>query len=73
MKKSYLITWLGALSTLLITTFSISQKTKKFGQKIHPKGKMSFSDIINKLRNFNNSGMIDKGIDLVLKKSAKQR
>ena len=71
MKKSYFITWLGALSTLLITAFSVSHKTKKYGQKIHPKGKMSFSSIANKLSDLSSSGMIDKGIDLALKKSAK--
>lgn len=71
MKKSYFITWLGALSTLLITTLSVSHKTKKYGQKIHPKGKMSFSSIANKLSDLTNSGMIDKGIDFLLKKSSK--
>lgn len=73
MKKSYFITWLGALSTLLITAFSVSKKTKKYGQKIHPKSKKSFSDITNKLSDFSNSGTIDKGIDFILKKSTKQR
>ena len=71
MKKSYFITWVGALSTLLITTLSVLRKTKKYGQKIHPKGKMGFSTVINKLSDFSNSGMIDKGIDLALKKSTK--
>lgn len=61
MKKSYFITWLGAISTMLITAFSVSHKVKKHGRKIYPNRLIKLSD---------NSTfeLIDKGLNLILKK-----
>lgn len=64
MKKSYFVTWLGALSTLLLTAFSVSHKVKKYGRKIH-------SDRFIKLSDNSTTELLDKGLDLVLKKIVK--
>lgn len=64
MKKSYFITWLGALSTLLITACSVSHKVKKYGRKI-------YSDRFIKLSENSVSELIDKGTDFALKKFVK--
>lgn len=64
MKKSYFITWIGAISTMLITAFSVSHKVKKYGRKIH-------SDRLIKLSDDSTSELIDKGMDLALKKLIK--
>lgn len=64
MKKSYFITWLGALSTLLITGLSVSRKIKKYGRKV-------YSDRLIKLSEESVTELIDKGIDLGLKKILK--
>ena len=64
MKKSYFITWLGAISTILITAFSVSRKVKKYGRKIH-------SDRFIKLSDNSTFELIDKGMDLALKKIIK--
>lgn len=64
MKKSYFVTWLGALSTLLLTAFSVSHKVKKYGRKIH-------SDRFIKLSDNSTTELLDKGLDLALKKIVK--
>lgn len=64
MKKSYFITWLGAISTMLITAFSVSHKVKKYGRKI-------YSDRFIKLSDNSTFELIDKGMDLALKKIIK--
>lgn len=64
MKKSYFVTWLGALSTLLLTAFSVSHKVKKYGRKI-------YSDRFIKLSDNSTTELLDKGLDLALKKIIK--
>lgn len=64
MKKSYFITWLGALSTVLITGLSVSRKVKKYGQKV-------YSDRLIKPSQESINELIDKGLDLGLKKFLK--
>lgn len=64
MKKSYFVTWLGALSTLLLTAFSVSHKVKKYGRKI-------YSDRFIKLSDNSTTELLDKGLDLALKKIVK--
>lgn len=64
MKKSYFITWFGALSTVLITVLSVSRKIKKYGRKV-------YSDRLIKLSEESVTELIDKGIDLGLKKILK--
>lgn len=64
MKKSYFITWLGALSTVLVTALSVSRKIKKYGQKV-------YSDRLIKPGQESVNELIDKGIDLGLKKILK--
>lgn len=64
MKKSYFITWLGAISTVAITALSVSHKVKKYGRKI-------YSDRLIKLSDNSTSEIIDKGTDFVLKKLIK--
>lgn len=61
MKRSYFITWLGAISTMMITAFSVSHKVKKYGRKIH-------SDRLIRLSDNSTFELIDKGMDLALKK-----
>lgn len=64
MKKSYFITWLGAISTLLVTAFSVFHKVKKYGRKIYSNRffKMSESSITE---------LLNKGTDIALKKFVK--
>lgn len=64
MKKSYFITWLGALSTVLVTALTVSRKIKKYGQKV-------YSDRLIKPSQESVTELIDKGIDLGLKKFIK--
>lgn len=64
MKKSYFITWLGALSTVLITGLSVSRKVKKYGQKV-------YSDRLIKPSQESINELIDKGLDLGLKEFLK--
>lgn len=64
MKKSYFITWLGALSTVLVTALSVSRKIKKYGQKV-------YSDRLIKPSQESVNELVDKGIDLGLKKILK--
>lgn len=64
MKKSYFITWLGALSTVLVTALSVSREIKKYGQKV-------YSDRLIKPSEESVTELIDKGIDLGLKKILK--
>ncbi len=51
MKKSYFVTWLGAISAFIITITSVFHKNKKYGQKIHTKPKadpVKFVELANK-------------------------
>lgn len=64
MKKSYFIAWLGAIFTVLITGLSVKHKTKKYGQKV-------YSDRLIKPGQESVNELIDKGIDLGLKKILK--
>lgn len=59
MKKSYFVTWVGALSTLFVTFLSVFRKVKKYGQKIHSKQKPNIYKIVE---------LINKGIDFGLEK-----
>lgn len=64
MKKSYFITWLGALSTVLVTALTVSRKIKKYGRKV-------YSDRLLKPSEESVTELIDKGVDLGLKKMLK--
>lgn len=64
MKKSYFITWLGALSTVLVTALTVSRKIKKYGRRV-------YSDRLIKPSEESVTELIDKGIDLGLKKILK--
>lgn len=64
MKKSYFVTWLGALSTLFITYISILVKIKKYGRKIYSTSFIKPSE--KSIRE-----MLDKGVDFALNKIVK--
>lgn len=64
MKKSYFITWLGALSTVVVTAFSAFHKIKKYGRKIYSRNSL-------KLNFINTLELADKGLDIALKKFIK--
>lgn len=64
MKKSYFITWLGALSTLFITYMSVLVKIRKYGQKI-------YSSALFKPSEKSVREMLDKGFDFALNKIVK--
>lgn len=62
MKKGYFITYLGAIATMGIVLSKATKMTKKYGQPIKTKKKISPEKLAN---------TAEKGIDFVAKKIAK--
>lgn len=56
MKRSYFVTYLGAISTCLATLILVNRTTKKFGQAVKPKKGISLETL---------GGAVEKVIDLV--------
>lgn len=62
MKKRYFITYLGAIATMGIVLSKATKMTKKYGQPLKAKKKVSPEKLAN---------TAEKGIDFVAKKIAK--
>lgn len=45
MKKSYFVTYLGAIFTCLTTLLLVNRTTKKYGQAVKPKKKISLEAV----------------------------